>query len=356
VTTPALQRMDTPAEAFLRALWTDQPRGFIQIWTLSERRSVYLSDPAAAANFAGQPDVFCAVGMTTTRLGAKQRAKASQVAAIAGMWLDLDVGEGGVPTREDAFEVAAAHLAPTILIDSGHGIHAWYLLPEPWIFTTREQQTQAASLARRFVALHAQTAARSGWRIDSVGDLARLMRLPGTLNAKDPAAPRPVVWLGLDSPVGPRHTLNVLRHVVEGAAVLGPEPRARARAPVTLTGDTSAFAAKLDALLANSPEFQARWTHDSAPRDGSMSAYDLSLCSLAAGAMTDPELATLIRLHRSLRGSAADKAKGRRHNYLQRTIALARGRTERDGQIAALENLGRRVAQPVLPTTKEVTR
>jgi len=342
--TTAMQRADSPGAAFLTALWGPQPRGYAQVWTLADRRSTYLKDPAAAANFDGHEDVFCAVGMTTTRLGPRQRAKAQQVAAIAGFWLDLDVGEGGAPTRDDAFTLAAAHLAPTILVDSGNGLHAWYLLHEPWLFTSREQQTEAASLARRFVALHAQTAARRGWRIDSVGDLARLMRLPGTLNAKDPERPRPVVWLGLDRPVGDRYALGPIRDLLHNVAVDEPSRAPASAAPVTLTGDTSAFASKLDALIANSPEFAARWEHTTAPADGSMSAYDLSLCSMAAGAMTDPELAQLITLHRATHGSADDQAKARRASYLASTIRRARSRTDRDAQIQALQDLGTRRA------------
>jgi hypothetical protein len=336
--------MDSPAADFLAALWTDKPRGFVQIWTLADRTSTYLQDPAAAVNFEGRPDVFCAVGMTRERLGARQRAKADQVAAVAGFWLDLDVEPGKIPTREDAFTLAWAHLEPTIVVDSGSGLHVWFLLPEPWLFTTREQQLEAASLARRFVALHQQTAAKNGWRIDSVGDLARLLRLPGSLNAKDPGKPRPVVWLGIDQPVGPRHTLNDLRTLLQAVPVDEPRAGARGRGPVTLTGDTTAFAAKLDALLANSPEFNARWNHDTAPADPSLSAYDLSLCSMAAGAMTDPELADLIRLHRHRHGGPDARVKAQRPKYLADTIALARNRGDREDQLTALRQLGRRAA------------
>jgi len=340
----ALQRIEKSSTAFLTTLWGPQPRGYAQVWTLADRRSTYLKDPAAAANFDGHEDVFCAVGMTTKRLGPRQRANAQQVAAIAGFWLDLDIGDaaGALPNRTAALSFANRHLRPTITVDSGHGVHAWYLLDDgPWYFTTRDQQTEAASLARRFVTLHQQSAATRGWRLDSVGDLARLMRLPGTLNAKEPDRPRPVTTIEHQ---GPRHALAAIRDLLHNVAVDEPSRAPASAAPVTLTGDTSAFASKLDALIANSPEFAARWEHTTAPADGSMSAYDLSLCSMAAGAMTDPELAQLITLHRATHGSADDIAKAQRTGYLASTIRRARSRTDRDAQIQALQDLGTRRA------------
>ena len=96
----------SPGEQFLRALWGDKPPGYVQIWTLHDKTSTYLQDPAAARNFDGHADVYTAVGTTARRHGARQRAKANQIAALAGCWLDLDVEPGKIPTREDAFRLA----------------------------------------------------------------------------------------------------------------------------------------------------------------------------------------------------------------------------------------------------------
>lgn len=333
-----------PGVAFLRSLWGDRPPGFVQLWTLAERRSVYLTDPEAARNFHGHADVYTAVGTTARRHGGGQRAKLDQIAALAGLWLDIDTGPNGVPNRTCALTLANMNgLRPTITVSSGTGVHAWYLLDGgPWIFRSLEERAEAIDLSARFYTLYAQAADRKGWRLDrSTRDITRLLRLPGTINAKDPTDPRPVQII---EHRGPRHALNDLRALLATVPTEALPAASRASAPVTLTGDTSAFAAKLDALLANSPEFQARWEHQTAPPDPSMSAYDLSLCAMAAGAMTDPELATLIRAHRSLHGSDGDKAKGQRTDYLTVTIAKARERGERDAQTTALERAGRRAA------------
>jgi hypothetical protein len=333
------------AQGFLELLWGTGPwPGYAQIWTLADRESTYLKDPAAARNFAGKPDVFTAVGMTATRLGARQRAKANQIAAITGCFLDLDIGTapGNLPNRTCALSFANKHLRPTITIDSGNGVHAWYLFPRPWIFP-QAQRADAASLIRRFVTLHQRSAAQRGWHLDSVGDLARILRLPDTLNAKDPANPRPVEIIEWQ---GPRHTIEALQALVADVPDLQtPAADAIARAPVNLTGDTSEFDGKLDALLENSPEFAAVWNHERIVTDNSASAYDLSLCTLAAGAMTDPELAVLLYTHRKRWGYDLNKlnrrANGTDHYYVNRTIGLARDKSTRDQHLRDLDQMGR---------------
>jgi hypothetical protein len=107
---------------------------------------------------------------------------------------------------------------------------------------------------------------------------------------------------------------------------------------VRITGDTTAFAAKLDAILAFDPQFAALWV--GAMTQPTFSGTQLRLCSLASGAMTDPELASLIRLHHLRhRGEGAASPPD---DYIKRTIFLVRRRTDRDEQIQALRELGRR--------------
>jgi hypothetical protein len=87
-------------------------------------------------------------------------------------------------------------------------------------------------------------------------------------------------------------------------------------------------AEKFAVLLANSIEFQELWEHRRQPqRDATLSGYDLALCHIAAEAeWTDSELAALIDQHRTKYGTAADVKKGRRADYIERTIGRARKR------------------------------
>lgn len=309
---------------FLHELWGDTPPGLMQTWTLQDKRSEYHAHRRSVQH-DGHRDVFTAVGTTARALSPKTRAHAKQICAIAGMWLDLDVKPGAFRDLEAAIAHAKAYLKPTILVDSGHGLHAYHLFGEPWIFRSLEDRAEAASLAQRWQYLHRRGGSIT---IDSTFDLARLMRLPGTVNAKDPDDPRPVYVIGEP---GPGYAVDDVRDLLRNVKV--PDAGTPGTGPVALTGDTGAFGAKLDALLANSPEFEAVWTGQRL--FGSMSEADLSLCSMAASAMTDPELATLIQTHRSAHGDADAVAKGQRKDYLERTIRRARSTPQPQDRRAA---------------------
>lgn len=343
------------ARAFLTMLWGDVPQSdgpFVQVWDLGSRKSGYYASAAGVA-VDGQADVFTGVCLSLDRLGPGRRARADQVAAMAGLWLDLDVGPNGCPTRNDAFALASAYERPTIIVSSGTGLHAWYLFEQPWVFGTKSERARAGIIAQQWVALHQQEAARHGWHIDSVGDLARILRLPGTLNGKgDKPLPVMVLDAHLTAEQRPRYTYSALALHLRDMPIAPARPALGAVAAVP--GDASGFADKLAVMLENSPEFAARWEHHAPPADDSLSAYDLSLCSIAAPAFNDAELRAMIVAHRERWGDEYDAREGRRAGYsvdkaqrakyLDDTIAKARAVRERDEAGRRLADMGRRAA------------
>jgi hypothetical protein len=70
------------------------------------------------------------------------------------------------------------------VVSSGHGLHAYWLLKEPFIIGTEQDMLEAQGLLRGWNAYINARAAARGWRFDSVGELARVLRVPGTLNHK----------------------------------------------------------------------------------------------------------------------------------------------------------------------------
>ena len=164
------------------------------IW-IPNSGSVYFSDTSQAAAYAESrrtENVYFGLGTTSKNLGVNKRPTALQVSSIPGLWLDIDVAgpahkkENLPASHEDAVDLlkSSLHLPPTILVDSGHGLHAYWLFKEPWLFETEDERQQAASLMRRFVLSFKYHAAMRGWAMDSVFDLARVLRVPGTMNTK----------------------------------------------------------------------------------------------------------------------------------------------------------------------------
>jgi hypothetical protein len=325
---------------FLICLWGDEPPGRIQLWRLSDHKAMYPISPMGADSHRNRPDVFTCVALTWPRrtVTAAGRPRAEHAVALAGLWLDIDItrdGKPGVPDQQAGVQLAGKVLDPTILVNSGYGVHAWYLLDEPWKFISRDDQATATRLAADWYALHAEIAAQRSWHLDvGTRDLARLMRLPGTLNAKhEPHVPVTVL-----EQTGRRYTLDQLRQAAppadsspaRTALTDSPAGKGDPPGPTVISCAVGPAPAQLIALLRDQdPEFAAAWIHDVPGRaHWTMSEWDLSLASrmVATGKFTDQLVASVLVAHR-LAGNPGDP-KAHRVDYLQRTIAKARAERE----------------------------
>ncbi len=142
----------------------------------------------------------------------------SQIAcAILGVHADIDIADPVhskqsrlPPDIESARRIIKlVGLKPTAIVHSGHGLQAHWLFKEPWIFRGDEREA-AAGLARKFGDTIRASAHSLEYAIDTVSDLARILRVPGTTNFK--ADPVPVVLLDA---AGPRY----LRDEIEALLV-----------------------------------------------------------------------------------------------------------------------------------------
>lgn len=166
---------------------------------LTVTRGAAKDAPARAGVTLAQPplaDVWfqvCTLDPTKeAALSPGQRGTAADIARVPALWADLDVKPGGLESLEQCLEVVAAvssrlgNRQPVALVFTGHGLHAY------WLLIGGEDVARASGLVRRFGRLVQAEAARLGGHADSVYDLARVLRVPGTYNCKDPANPLPV--------------------------------------------------------------------------------------------------------------------------------------------------------------------
>jgi hypothetical protein len=320
---------------FLDLLWGAEPPGRVQLWRLSDRKAFYPLSNAAADYYLDAVDFYTCVALTWPRRAATAagRPRAEHAVALAGLWLDIDIardGKPGVPDQRAGVQLAGKVLDPTILVNSGYGVHAWYLLDQPWKFVSREDQADAARLATAWYAVHGGIARARSWHLDQgTRDLARLMRLPGTVNGKcTPHVPVTVL-----EQTNRRYTLTELRQAASAAVgtaqlaltdladagVVPPAPT------VFLSSAVGAAPAGLVSLLRDQdPEFDAAWIHNVPGRaHWSMSEWDMSIASrLAQGEFSDELIASILIAHRL--AWRPDDPKAGRHDYLRRTIERAR--------------------------------
>ena len=246
-----------------------------------------------------------------------------------GLWADVDLAAPWRPekclpaTREEARAVLEKLPFPaSVIVDSGYGLHAWWLFKEPWVFETDDERLEAAKYARGWVEIVRNAAHSFGWDIDSVGDLARILRPPGTFNRK---GAEPVEVRVIESndrrynpcdfePFAAEEVPSTPEDVQVGALALRP--------------DAEPPADKFAELVQACPSFAQAWNRQRPDlEDQSQSSYDLSLADIAAlNRWTDQEIADLIIAARRRHSQKPEKAL--RVDYITKTIASARRAAE----------------------------
>jgi hypothetical protein len=159
-----------------------------------------------------------------------RRLAKDDVDALVWLWADIDIAGAAhgyrlplVPDQATAIALArSTGLAPTVLVDTGHGIQAHWRLAEPFIYglvdfdddgvpiidPTRVEADRKAGevLAWTWVKslqIRAKIAGeefvRGGWHVDPTTDPSRLVRCPGSWNRKVEGDHRLVRVLEVDS-------------------------------------------------------------------------------------------------------------------------------------------------------------
>lgn len=315
----------------------------IQLFMIPSHEAVADSDldklAEAAIAAADSSNVFVRLTPIHT-IPDKGRGGAEYSSAWIGAWADLDCGtvghtSAGYAESADELEQVLADFGhrPTVLVASGGGIHAYWLLDEPMLLESEEQRDSAADLNRRFESALRQVTTAHNIKLDSTADLARVLRVPGTFNHKQKDNLRPVQLLRVD---GPRYSLETIAEIAKkaparAAPLKAVEETSWEPAPDGIASVLTWSREDLERLAARgaaaSWKLQRTLAFDRPDlMEQSLSAYDMSaaVLGLLIG-FSDAEAAGLVREIR-LRGQAKTKHPERANDaaYLARRVLQAR--------------------------------
>jgi len=268
---------------------------------------------------------FCVqpMGRITTGRGTSKDAK-RVVAMIAD--IDFGVDPNGKKKRfvdqstAMDFVCTQTGLTPSAVVCSGNGLHGYWFLNEPIEIENTLARIEAQTFCKRWSQAVQSRAAALGAAVDSVFDLARVLRVPGTINLKSDE-PKPVEiisdWLPKFYDAEHFESLFVDDVVAEN------------REPIAATGerwdrDASVDYALVEQAFELDAKFEATWKMQRRDlKDGSFSGYELSLANHAvAHGWPDEIISNLIVAFRRKHGGDLNKVT--RVDYLQRTIRAAR--------------------------------
>jgi len=118
------------------------------------------------------------------------RAKADDIQQLAALYIDIDYKDGGAGSVAKARELVELlsdliGVGPSAVVYSGHGIQPYWAIDPEEDFDA----TMAQGILNRWGAFARFVGGAIGVELDSVFDLARIFRVPGSRNLKDSANP-----------------------------------------------------------------------------------------------------------------------------------------------------------------------
>ncbi len=329
------------AREFLETLFGDKDeRQQVVLFLLPEKRSasfVSLEEAAEYGTSRSTSQVYVHAGLTSRAIAPTLRCKAADIERLPALWADIDIAGGthkklNLPPDEASARSLLDELPvrPSVVVHSGGGLQAWWRLREPLVLSTDAERAKAQRLTRRFHGLLHGVASRHGWTVDATHDLARVLRLPGTLNLKEPSNSRPVKLLELDEsrcidpselePFFPEEDTPSASASSPPASTSVAELARRIAQSLRLVANAQPPFDKFQALCSTDERVQKTW--DKQRRDlESASEYDLAMANLCVRAgWSDQESADLLVAMRRKHGADPKLRPG----YYGLTLAKAR--------------------------------
>lgn len=160
------------------------------------------ADRIARLDAEGAQGVYLRTTTVGRRLNTYERGGAVDSHALPGLWADVDLGTTGhahdpspdgcgcgrtlPPDEAEARRIVTTSGLPTpsLWVHSGGGLYPWWLLDQPALVTD-DNRAALSALSSRWQSVLGKSAERLGYCYGTgVGDLSRVLRVPGTTNRK----------------------------------------------------------------------------------------------------------------------------------------------------------------------------
>lgn len=292
---------------------------------------------------ATKQDIYYGVCSQSRRPQNGLRGSAETICVMPGLWADIDI-KGGAHSNEclpGSVEEADSFLEelgvePTVKIHSGHGLQVYWKFVDPFIVISGSDLTRANTLTKRWAKTLGLLGEKYGWKLDSVHDLSRIFRVPGTVNRKNPDEIVPVDTL-IDG--GDSYSIPSMENNMVPLAMIENDSRRRVVIPPVKANVQDGIPFQVEQLCDINPQFKRTWEKRRGNEFKSMSEYDFSIANqmVDIGA-TDQQIADAIYAFRYKYNDKPEKAQ--RVKYMTDTISKARaGCRERERNRDIVEEL-----------------
>lgn len=294
------------AREWVDLLWPGGPPGMLTLWSPAGTIKHTRDPDLVAALVTDEAEVFLGCG-ALAEAPAEGRGTARDVGWIPGVWLDVDhaapwrKGECRLTDLGQCVELVHGVEPPTAVVQTGGGVHAWWLFEHP----VKVDEVGRAAVLRLLQGWHqlhrdyavVMLAGDGGASIGGTHDLARVLRPVGSVHARG-AAPHRVDVIG--SPGGRYLLADLERRLPRWLPPMIPADRAgRDDAPLPMPSQTGERG-RHDGPLAEHPWVLEALAHRGATHQSNR-AWDMAViraCLRARPGCTDEGIEHAVREHR----------------------------------------------------------
>jgi len=321
-------------------------KGRMSIFLLPSSKNAWFDNAQEAADYVQKHDgkQNCYFSLASYGKVVSGRGKEEDTVSLLAVGIDLDIASAvhskdNLPkSQEEALsyvDLAFPGIRPTIITNSGHGLQCFYVFKEPWIFENENDKVAAKQLCADIRHNYQYHLAKQGYTMDATYDLARIMRVAGTLNIKSEPV-RSVIVERSGNYFSPDDFEQLI--IAERRRTIDTIVRSGEGSAYDLILDSNAIPpkAKFVGLKENSDfllvwekeldgKLKARLKANGDEGDASLSIYDMMLANKAVrDGWTPQETADLIIAFRRKHAKGPKEFhKALRPDYMERTIKKA---------------------------------
>lgn len=149
------------AQNFFRKIYKDCSCGHITITTLPDRKTRWFKCTETekiskmAENLGKKTNVFFGVGLRNKVLPKGQRGSEKDILGVTALYADIDIkgnahAQTSLPSSVDEATdfLHSLKIKPSIIVNSGNGIHGYWLLNKPFIIKSESDRRRISSIFR----------------------------------------------------------------------------------------------------------------------------------------------------------------------------------------------------------------
>jgi putative DNA primase/helicase len=213
--------------------------GFIHVCASGQWEGFVTNKVSEAVSYVRTTDlrqpsgIYVRATTLSRKLAPGERGGNRDAACLPGLWADIDIAGPGhktdkalVPDEDTAVELISRSPLPepSIWVRSGGGLYPWWLLDEPRCIGAPDEMEDLLWLSATWQDLIAHTAQQMNFFYGTeCKDLARVLRIPGTVNRKVTGNPK-MCHIGMDLGGGDRYNIDQLYDVATKALPILAKP------------------------------------------------------------------------------------------------------------------------------------